>query len=133
VGDVQLARGPERDVVREVLKTLAADALPQIELFNKTDALTAAQRAVHQRESRLLASATTGEGLGEFLTRVEERLDEVLKEREFLVPHARRDLMPRIHEAGHLLEKIPEAEGTRVRVRLDEKNWGQLRKELGLP
>ena len=123
----------QRDVVREVLKTLAADALPQIELFNKTDALTAAQRAVHQRESRLLASATTGEGLGEFLTRVEERLDEVLKEREFLVPHARRDLMPRIHEAGHLLEKIPVAEGTRVRVRLDEKNWGQLRKELGLP
>lgn len=52
----------QRDVVRDVLKTLDADQMPQIELFNKTDALTPAQRAVHQRESRLLASATTGEG-----------------------------------------------------------------------
>ncbi|MBI4397435.1 MAG: GTPase HflX, partial [Elusimicrobia bacterium] len=57
-------------VVQEVIKTLDADRVPQETLFNKGDLLNESRRAFLQREGRLIVSASSGEGLTEFLTRV---------------------------------------------------------------
>jgi GTP-binding protein HflX len=122
----------QREVVREVLRSLDAGDLPSLDVFNKEDRLTKPQRVLHQKEGHLLASATSAGGLSEFLSRVEDHLNVSLVEREFVVPHERQDLWPRLHEGGRLLSQTPVEGGTRVRVNLNEKNWGYIQKELGL-
>lgn len=123
---------PEQSrVVVDVLKELDADRLPLVTLFNKADALSPAQKAQHARDGHALISARTGEGLAAFAKMVEARLDESLEERTFFLPHARRDLMPLFYAAGRILKETPVAGGTRLRARLDEKNWGAVDKALG--
>lgn len=122
----------QRTVVREVLKSLEAGDVPTLELFNKEDRLSKAQRASLVKDGHLLASATTEGGLTDFLRRVEEQLGASLTEREFVLPHDRQDLWPRLHEGGRLLSQTAVEGGTRVRVRLNAKNWGYIQKELGL-
>ena len=113
-----------------VLTTLGADKLPRLDLFNKSDALTPAQRAQAKREGRMLVSARTGDGLDRFLTEIEARLEEGLAERTFLLPHDRRDLLPLLYGVGRIVSEKPAPGGTRFRVMLDDKNWGAIRKEL---
>ncbi len=121
----------QRNVVKEVLKNLGAERLPVLEFFNKFDRLGESERGPFRREGRLTASAQTGEGISAFLEAVEKTLDAGLTEREFVVPYARRRVFPLLHEHGRLLSQIPVEGGTRVRVKIDDQNWGALRKELG--
>jgi GTP-binding protein HflX len=122
----------QRRVVVEVLKDLEADAIPQLLLYNKADVLTPAQRAAFAADGGCLASARSGKGLDAVLSRIEEHLESSVLEREFLLPHGRRDLLPLIHTAGRILKETPGAEGVTLRVRMDAKDWGHVRKELGL-
>lgn len=121
----------QKKVVETVLATLGADKLPRMDLFNKSDALTSAQRAQARREGRLLVSARTGDGLERFLSLIETRLEGGLEERSFVLPHRRRDLLPRLYGVGRILSEKPAPNGTRFRVKLDAKNWGAIQKELG--
>lgn len=120
----------QKKVVEDVLKTLGAEKLPRLDLFNKSDALSASQRAQAKREGRLLVSARTGEGLPRFLSLVESRLEAGLADRTFVLPHSRRDLLPLIYGVGRIVSEKPVSGGTRFRVKLDDKNWGGLQKEL---
>lgn len=120
----------QKKVVEEVLKELDADAVPRVEVFNKADALTPAQRAHARREGRLLVSARGGDGLDRFLARVEALLEKDQKDRTFVLPHGRRDLLAFLYGAGRVVSEKTDPAGTRFRVRLDEKNWGVLQKEL---
>ena len=120
----------QKKVVEEVLKTLGADSLPRLDLFNKSDALSVSQRAQAKREGRLLVSARTGEGLPRLLSLVESRLETGLVDRTFVLPHQRRDLLPLIYGVGRIVSEKPVSGGTRFRVKLDDKNWGGLQKEL---
>jgi GTP-binding protein HflX len=121
----------QKRVVEDVLALLGADKLPRLNLFNKADSLTAAQRAHARKEGRALVSARTGDGLARLLSHVETALDVGLVERTFLLPHDRRDLLPVLYGTGRILSEKEAAGGTRFRVKLDEKNWGFVRKELG--
>ena len=120
----------QKKVVEDVLKTLGADTLPRLDLFNKSDALSVSQRAQAKREGRLLVSARTGEGLPRFLSLVESRLEMGLVDRTFVLPHQRLDLLPLIYGVGRIVSEKPVSGGTRFRVKLDDKNWGGLQKEL---
>ncbi|HRY29816.1 MAG TPA: GTPase HflX, partial [Elusimicrobiota bacterium] len=117
-------------VVQEVVKSLRADHLPQIVVFNKADLLKNTDRAARQREGRLLLSAVTGEGMDAFLSAVESRLDRPLLEKEFVLPYRRRDLLSVIYHTGRILSETPAVRGTRLRVRIDAQNWGHIQKEL---
>jgi GTP-binding protein HflX len=121
----------QKRVVEDVLKTLGADTLPRMELFNKSDALTAAQRAQFRREGRLVVSARTGDGLARFLALIESRLEAGVGERTLVLPHHRRDLLPMLYGVGRIVSEKPVSGGTRFRIKLDDKNWGALQKELG--
>jgi GTP-binding protein HflX len=120
----------QKKVVETVLSSLGADKLPRMDLFNKSDALTAPQRALARREGRLLVSARKGDGLERFLSLIETRLEAGLVERNFVLPHRRRDLLPRLYGVGRIVSEKPAPGGTRFRVKLDEKNWGAIQKEL---
>ena len=117
-------------MVEDVLSSLQADRLPRLEVFNKSDALTPAQRQQARREGRLALSARTGEGLNGFLELIESRLEAGLVERVFVLPHDRGDLLPKLYGVGRIVSEKPAPGGTRFRVRLDEKNWGAIQKEL---
>jgi 50S ribosomal subunit-associated GTPase HflX len=110
---------------------LDAGGIPAILLFNKADRLGPAERRRFREEGRLLASAAQGNGLGAFLRSVEEALEKGGEEREFLLPHARRDLLPLLYGAGRVLKEKSVEGGVLVRARLDPQNWGRLDKELG--
>jgi GTP-binding protein HflX len=118
-------------VVEKVLADLDAGGIPAILLFNKADRLGPAERRRFREEGRLLASAAQGNGLGAFLRSVEEALEKGGEEREFLLPHARRDLLPLLYGAGRVLKEKSVEGGVLVRARLDPQNWGRLDKELG--
>ncbi|MBK8576251.1 MAG: GTPase HflX [Elusimicrobia bacterium] len=111
----------QKRVVEEVLKTLGADTLPRLDVFNKSDVLTPAQRALARREGRLLVSARSGDGLARFLSLIETRLEVGLAQRVFVLPHNRRDLLPMIYGVGRILSEKPAPGGTRFRLKLDEK------------
>jgi hypothetical protein len=51
-------------------------------------------------------------------------------ERVFVLPHDRGDLLPKLYGVGRIVSEKPAPGGTRFRVRLDEKNWGAIQKEL---
>jgi GTPase len=118
------------DVVRDVLKDLQAAEVPELLVFNKGDALASAQRSLLEREDRIVISARTGAGVDKLLREVEARLDGSLFEKEFVLPHGRRDLLPVIYNTGRVLSEEPSAKGTRLRVRLNAQNWGRIQKEL---
>lgn len=120
----------QKKVVEDVLKELGADGVVRMDLYNKADALAPAQRAHARREGRLLISARGGDGLDRFLNRVESLLEKDQKERSFVLPHGRRDLLTLLYGAGRVVSEKPDSRGTRYRVRLDDKNWGVLQKEL---
>ncbi|MBL8023044.1 MAG: GTPase HflX [Elusimicrobia bacterium] len=120
----------QKRVVEDVLRLLEADKIPRMNLFNKCDALTSAQRAQGRREGRVMVSARKGDGLDRFLSRVEAQLEVGLVDRTFVLPHRRRDLLPVLYGTGRIVSEKPAADGTRFRVKLDDKNWGFIRKEL---
>ncbi len=64
------------------------------------------------------------------MAEVESRLESSLVEKEFVLPHNRRDLLPVIYETGRILAEEPAEKGTRFSVRIDPKNWGYIEKEL---
>ncbi len=118
-------------VVRDVLKELQADGVPRIDVFNKADRLTEDQKLWLRGQGRLTVSARTGLGLNDLLEEVESRLDKTLMEKEFVLPHRRRDLLPLLFGAGRIISQKALARGTRYRVRIDPKNWGKVQKILG--
>ena len=105
--------------------------IPRLPVFNKMDALPSDHRALFAREGGLVISALTGAGLGEVLSRVQDRLEEKMVEKEFLLPHDRRDLLPLIYRAGRVMKEDPVDDGVRLIVRMDAGNWGKIEKELG--
>jgi GTPase len=117
-------------VVEEVIASLQAGHLPRLLVFNKADLLPPSQRSLLKREGRLLVSARTGEGLPELMEEAQTRLEEALVEKEILLPHGRRDLLPLLYGAGRVLSEEPAADGSRLRIRMDRQNWGRLEKEL---
>ncbi len=122
----------QRRVVGEVLAELEAEKIPQVQLFNKTDLLSPAQQAAFAADGGFRASARSGKGLDAFLAGIEERIESDFLEREFVLPHGRRDLLPFIHTAGRLLKETSQADGVRFRLKIDGQHWGHIRKELGL-
>jgi GTP-binding protein HflX len=122
----------QRRVVGEVLAELEADKIPQVLLYNKADLLSPAQKTAFAGDGSLVVSARSGLGLDDFLKRVEERVEANLLERQFLLPHGRRDLMPLIHTAARILSEKPGPDGVEMRLKIDPQNWGHIRKELGL-
>lgn len=96
-----------RKTTAAVLKELHAADRPMVTVYNKIDAATPAQ--LHH--ARLVApdaiflSALTGEGLPELETHCLEQIRDAFGTAELLVPHARYDVIARLHAVGHVQEE----------------------------
>ena len=117
-----------RETTLAVLAELGAADKPVITVFNKVDAAVAGEiRAARQfAPDALFVSARSGEGLPALLERCLEHLGADDGTAEYLIPHARYDVIARLHELGHVQSEEHGEDGVRVLGRFPASQEGML-------
>jgi GTPase len=102
-----------------VLAELGAGERTLITVFNKIDAAEPAmiQRARRLVPDALFLSAHTRAGLDALESRCRELIAEAHGATELLVPHARYDVIARLHAVGHIQTEEQQDDGIRLRGR----------------
>jgi GTPase len=106
--------------VREVLAEIGAREVPELVVFNKSDAadeivLKGLQLAEPQS---VVVSARTGDGLPGMLAEIERLLPRLGAEVSVVVPYARGDLLARAHAEGEVLRVEHTGAGTSLTARV---------------
>lgn len=119
------AAEPELQIaaVREVLREIGAGEVPELVVFNKTDAVDdplELQALLRRHEGALAVSSFTGDGVDELLNAVGDRIRSLSTVVELFIPYERGDILAMMHREGEVLVEAHEGEGTRARARLDE-------------
>lgn len=102
-----------------VLEELGAADKTMITVFNKIDAADTAmlQRARRMAPDALFVSAQTRAGLDTLESRCLELIAETHAATELLVPHARYDVIARLHAVGHVQAEEQRDDGVHLRGR----------------
>ena len=115
------------DAVREVLREIGADMVPELLVFNKADLdPTAVAETVNWHPGSVGISARVGTGIDEFLQTLSDRLRSLSTVVELLVPYERGDVLASVHREGEVVSTTHEETGVRVRARLAEASVGRL-------
>lgn len=106
--------------VREVLREIDADQIPELLAINKVDVLTAKQR---QRLENLypdasFISALAGTGLDGLLEAVADAVTRQMKTLKLSVPYERGDIVAAAHRMGDVIEEKHDDHGTILDVRV---------------
>ncbi len=121
--------------VREVIRDVGADHLPEIIVFNKSD-LIDSEREMELRGTQpgaVFVSARTGEGVDRLLDVISEVLPRPTLHCHLLIPYDRGDLVAQVHEHGDVLATDYDEQGTRLEAMLDEKTRAELEAFLITP
>ncbi|MDQ1395889.1 MAG: GTPase, partial [Acidimicrobiaceae bacterium] len=123
------APDPEEQIeaVRSVLAEIGAGDVPELLAFNKADIAPEAKRLTDRNPGSVRISARTGEGIGELLGTVGDRLRAMAQVVELLVPFDRGDVVAAVHREGEVLVEAHEEGATRLRARLDEAGAARFR------
>lgn len=110
--------------VHEVLAEVDASAIPEIVVFNKADKVDDARRILLRGmvPGAIVVSVRTGEGLEELRSRIEEAIPVPDVEVTLLVPYTRGEVIAELHDIGDGLRAEYVEAGTRVSVRLRERD-----------
>ena len=114
--------------VREVIREVGGDGIPEIIVFNKSD-LIDSEREMELRGTELgsaFVSAKTGEGIDRLMTRIAEVLPRPTIHTHLLIPYDRGDLVAMVHDHGDVLDTSYDERGTSMEVMLDEKTRAEL-------
>jgi GTP-binding protein HflX len=115
------------DAVREVLREIGADHVPELIVFNKVDlAPDAAEDLLADHPGSVAMSAVTGEGVELMLSTLGDRLRSLTSVAELMVPWSRGDVIAAIHREGAIVSTRDEVEGMRIRARLSGPSLGRL-------
>jgi GTP-binding protein HflX len=116
------------DAVREVLREIGADAIPEIIVINKADAADdlAIARLQRREPHSVVVSARTGFGMEDLREAIEADLPGLEAELHALVPYERGDLVARVHDRGEVLKQEHVAEGTLLHARVPDDVAGEL-------
>jgi GTP-binding protein HflX len=121
---------PEAQItaVRQVLREVGANEVPELIVINKADvADEMALARLRRREPRsVVVSARTGAGLDDLLQAIEDNLPRGDREVHAVVPYDRGDLVARVHDLGEVLSQEHTAEGTALHARVPERMAGEL-------
>jgi GTP-binding protein HflX len=106
--------------VDDVLEEIGAGARPRILVLNKADLLDDERRRElgFRHPEGVLASAATGEGLGELGERIEREFERTLRPVELLLPFSEGGRLAELHDVAGDLEREDTSEGVRVRARV---------------
>ncbi|MGI9053849.1 MAG: GTPase HflX [Ilumatobacteraceae bacterium] len=117
----------EIDAVRAVLVEIDAESVPELLVFNKADVSPLeAKQLVADHPGSVAISATTGEGIDDFLRVLGDRLRSLSTIVELLVPYDRGDIIAAVHREGEVVSTAEEAANLRVRARLSDASAGRL-------
>jgi len=115
------------DAVREVLREIGAESVPELIVFNKIDIAEAPEKLLARYEGSLAASAHTGEGAETLLHTISDRLAVRNRIVDVIVPFDRGEIMAELHRSGQVLSEQAVADGMHFRARLDEFSIGRLK------
>ncbi|MDQ3146923.1 MAG: GTPase HflX [Actinomycetota bacterium] len=107
------------DSVRTVLAEIGADQVPELVALNKADVATETKRLLDRHPGSVALSALTGEGVGDLLTVLADRLRTLEAVVELVIPYDRGDVTAALHREGEVIVEVHESGGTRLRARLD--------------
>jgi GTP-binding protein HflX len=114
------------NAVRTVLAEIGAQDVPELLTFNKTDHPESdAKRLVADHPGSVAVSALRGEGLGDLLVAIGDRVRAMSDVVDLVVPYDRGDVIAAIHREGEVLVETHEADATRIRARLDPAATGR--------
>ena len=114
------------DAVRHVLREIGAQDVPELMVFNKIDLQQDDGGLVSRHPGSIAMSAHTGEGVGDLLHALSQRLRAMTELVELAVPFDRGDVLAMIHREGQVLTESTDPSGMRVRARLDPDSKGRL-------
>jgi GTP-binding protein HflX len=115
------------DTVRSVLREIGAGSVPELLVFNKADRSDEARRLAARHPGAVAVSAFTGEGIDDLLNAVSDRVRSLTTVVELFIPFERGDMLAQVHREGQVLVEQPEADGMRIRARLEEGSIGRLK------
>ena len=128
--------GSDRDpdgsmaAVREVLAEIDAADIPELVVYNKSDLGPAAARLAERTEGSVAVSAETGNGIGELLGAMGDRMRRVARQIELVVPWDRGDVLAGVHREGQVLSSTATEHGMRVLALMEPASVGALRSYL---
>ncbi len=119
------------DAVREVLREIDAESIPEIVVINKVDRVTADEREGLRRRvaaaGGVITSAKEEWGLDELKEEIRRRMSEDWVDAEGLVPAAEGELLARLRATGQVRSESVTEEGVRVALRMPPAQWERLR------
>ncbi|APF40309.1 GTPase HflX [Neomicrococcus aestuarii] len=109
--------------VREVLRDIDAQNIPEIIVLNKADAADpyVLERIKNREPRTMVVSARTGYGIEELLQEVSESIPRPGVELDVVIPYQRGDLVSRLHEqSAEIIAMDHVEEGTRMHIKVRE-------------
>ncbi len=106
--------------VRQVIREIGGDSVPELLVFNKADRSEDAHKLAEVHPNSVAMSAATGEGVDELLLRIGDRLRALVAPVDLYVPYSRGDVLAGLHRSGDVLTETPDDSGVRVSVRLED-------------
>ena len=108
------------EAVRQVLREIKADAIPELLVFNKADMPDSRAEALARRyPDSTWMSAKTGEHLEDVVATIADRLRSNDRVITIYVPHERGDVVAAAHREGEVLESTVHDEYVEIRVVVD--------------
>jgi len=108
------------EAVRQVLREIKADAIPELLVFNKADMPDSRAEALARRyPDSTWMSAKTGEHLEDVVATIADRLRSNDRLITIYVPHERGDVVAAAHREGEVLESTVHDEYVEIRVVVD--------------
>lgn len=120
-------------VTEETLSELGAGGKPMLYVFNKCDKGTAnvGRFGVEMPENVAYISATTGQGIENFVSKLENIVLNGRSREELLIPNAEAGALNSLYKSGAAIEDVEYgAEGIRVTAVLDAKTRGQMKRYI---
>ncbi len=116
--------------VREVIRDVGAESVPEIVAINKADAADplVVQRLLRAEKHAVVVSARTGEGVERLQTLIDAELPHPAVELEVLLPYSEGGLVSRVHGEGEVLSEEHTEHGTELKARVHEELAAELRK-----
>ena len=118
--------------VREVLREIKADNIPEIIAINKTDKISDETMGNLKRifPEAVFVSAYSGFGIETLLKTIDDRLPDPSVEMMLTIPYSRGDLLARVHEDGKVLKTEHNDSGTQIHAFVPSELAHQLKQLL---
>ena len=110
------------NAVREVIREIGGQAIPEIIALNKSDVADqeTVRTLLRAEPSAIAISVHTGAGIPQLIAAIEAALPRPKVELNVLIPFSRGDLLNRVHETGEIISLVHTELGTRIAARVDE-------------